>query len=47
MISSCASTELEKEQSYPIIPAVNAYSFSDLLTARDYRNKEFGSWQGL
>jgi len=39
-ISSCSSSKLEKEKSYPIIPAVNAYSFSDLLTARDYRNNE-------
>lgn len=37
---SCTITEGEDEKSEPIIPGVNAYSFSDLLTARDYRNKE-------
>jgi sugar phosphate isomerase/epimerase len=38
--SSCTFHEAEKERSYPIIPAVNAYSFSDLLAARDSRNNE-------
>ena len=41
-IFSCTSTNLEKERSYQIIPAVNAYSFSDLLTAKDYRSIQNG-----
>lgn len=39
-ISSCTSSKMDKQQPYPIIAAVNAYSFSDLLSARDSRNNE-------
>jgi len=38
--SSCTSSVRDIEKSYPVIPAVNAYSFSDLLSARDSRNGE-------
>ena len=38
--SSCNSAEPEQEESYPIIPAVNAYSFRGLPTAKDERNNE-------
>jgi sugar phosphate isomerase/epimerase len=37
---SCNQQESEKKASGELIPSVNAYSFSDLLEARDTRNKE-------
>ena len=37
---SVAQKKKDKKEIAPIIAAVNAYSFSDLLTARDTRNKQ-------
>jgi sugar phosphate isomerase/epimerase len=39
-LPSCTMTERESEQTEVIIPTVNAYSFSDLLSVSDPRNNE-------
>lgn len=38
--TSCSNQESRKEASGELVLAVNAYSFSDLLEARDFRNKQ-------
>ena len=37
---SMAQKKKSERESIPVIASLNAYSFSDLLTARDSRNKE-------
>ncbi|HPM30172.1 MAG TPA: sugar phosphate isomerase/epimerase family protein [Chryseolinea sp.] len=39
-IPSIAQKKKSEKESVPIVASLNAYSFSDLLTARDSRNKE-------
>ncbi len=40
VIFSITVTAQKKEKNYPLIPSLNAYSFSDLLVAKDARDKK-------
>nr|WP_294897892.1 sugar phosphate isomerase/epimerase family protein [uncultured Pedobacter sp.] len=40
LFSSTVSLAQKKTKTYPLIPSLNAYSFSDLLVAKDARNKQ-------
>ena len=42
LISVCSSSLMaqKKQKQYPLVPSINAYSFSDLLMARDSRDKQ-------
>ncbi len=37
---STSALAQKKAKTYPLIPSINAYSFSDLLSARDTRDKQ-------